>query len=125
MFHVKQNKNRPGAEGRPRMRRDIRVVRGQTYTLSGFAKDKNGTAINLTGATLKWRFGPNDLSLTTKTLTPSTVAAATGEYLLTISPSDLTSIEPGFYSHQGEVTESGGTVTPILEGRLQIVKDLT
>lgn len=104
------------------MRRDIRMVRGSTETLSGIARRKDGSVIPLTGATLVWRFGENE---TAGSVTPSVVSAALGSWLLTIAPADTASDEPGFYRHQGEVTEASGVVTQFLWGDFVLERDLS
>lgn len=111
------------------MRRDYRIVRGTDLTLTGLiAKDRNGTVIDLTGATIKWRVGPRGRFSTLKTLDTSdgvTVDdAATGKYSLDLDGADSANWTPGRLRHAVEVTESGGQIHTVLEGFITLERDL-
>ena len=111
------------------MRRDLRMVRGTTKSFSGIARRTNGTPIDLTGATLSWRFGANDKRATSFTLTNSddiTVAAGTGGgWTVTVKPVKTASLSIGLHSHQGEITEADGTISLFTNGNIDLRRDLS
>lgn len=111
------------------MLRNYRLVRGTDLTLTGLiARDRNGTVIDLTGATIKWRIGPKDRHSTLKTLDTSdgvTVTDATnGVYSLDLDGADSDTWAPGRLRHAVEVTESGGQIHIVLEGFIDLERDL-
>lgn len=111
------------------MRRDYRIIRGTDLTLTGLvARDRNGTIIDLTGATVKWRVGARNRFSTLKTLDSSdgvTVTDATnGVYSLDLDGADSVNWTPGRLRHVVEVTESGGQIHTVLEGFITLERDL-
>ena len=112
--------------------RHIKMRRGTTFTLANVvARKADGTKIDLTGLTgtgVAWRIGLDDRKTTkvTKSIGSGvTVAAGTGgKFTVQLDPADTTGLEPGWYSHEAEVTESGGDVTTVLRGRLELQRDL-
>lgn len=106
------------------MRRPLSLVRGTSLTVSGVAKRGSGARIDLTGATLTWRVGPESLSDALLAKAGTVTNAARGEYVVTLAPSDTAGLTPAELWHQAEVTEADGTVTLILDGTLTLRRDL-
>lgn len=111
------------------MRKDYRIRRGVDLSDSGLiARDRSGTVIDLTGATVKWRIGPRDRFSTLKTLDTSagvTVTDATnGVYSLSLTGASSANWAPGRLSHAVEVTTSGGSIYTVLEGFIDLERDL-
>lgn len=108
------------------MRYDWSMIGGTTFPLALIARDRDGTVIDLTGATIDWRFGrrgtKGELSLTDGIAVTN---AANGAFTITVAPEKTVDLRRGHYEHQGEVTESGGTVTTVVDGFLEIRKDFT
>ena len=108
------------------MRYDWSMIGGTTFALSLIARQRNGTVIDLTGATIDWRFGKRStkgsLSLTDGI---SVTDATNGAFTITVAPAKTVDLSEGHYEHQGEVTESSGTVTTVIDGFLEIRRDFT
>ena len=110
------------------MRRDFVFVRGSTFAVGSIVRQADGTPIDLTGATLTWRLGTENLRDTKFSLTDSddikVTDATNGAYTITVKPAKTADLTPGFSRHQGEVVESDGTITTFLEGWAEITRDL-
>lgn len=108
------------------MRFDFSMIGGTTYTLPLIARDRNGTVIDLTGATIAWRMGRRatkiDLSLSDGI---AVTDATNGAFTITIAPAKTVDLARGYYEHQGEVTESGDTITTVVDGFVEIRRDFT
>lgn len=112
------------------MRRNFRLIRGTDLTPSEtfVARDRGGTVIDLTGATISWRIGPRGRFETkvTKTIGDgvTVVVAASGTYTLSLPGADTDTLTPGRYRHAVEVTTAAGAVHLVLEGAISLERDL-
>jgi len=108
------------------VRKDFRLVRGSNLTYSGIAR--NASVIDLTGATEKWRIGPRSRYSTDVTLTEgdgiTVVSATDGTYTLNLTGARTSNLDPGRYRHELEVTDSGGTIHVVLEGFIELERDM-
>ena len=111
------------------MRRNYRLVRGTDLTPSEtfIARDRGGTVIDLTGATIVWRIGPRGRFTTSVTKTigdgVTVVVAADGSYTLSLLAADTDTLTPGRYRHAIEVTKAGA-ITLVQEGTISLERDL-
>ncbi len=105
--------------------------RGTTLSLPVEARNEDGSVIDLTGLTataIAWRIGTDDRRATriTKTIGSGVTItdAAAGKFTLRLDPADTADLRPDLYAHAAEVTESGGDVTTVLRGCLDLKRDL-
>lgn len=109
------------------MKRNIDMIKGQSFTFSGVLRDDSGTPRDLTSATLVWRVGGRFFSRSLFSLTEGngiTITDATnGKWSVTIRPSDTDEQDSGRFRHQGEAT-IGTAVYPFTNGRIVIRQDL-
>lgn len=87
-----------------------------------------GAAQDLTGYTvaLQWRAYPANTAVLSLTQASGiTVTAATGTMAVVATGTQTGAITPGIYSYDLVVTSSGGVVTTILEGRINLVAGIS
>ena len=100
----------------------LTVPKGDTYTTQLVCEDETGTAINLTGATVKFgvKKKANDPDLKALILKNCTLTdPVNGIATLTLT-SDDTNRNPGVYAWQLKVIGSGGAVSTCDEGEFVI-----
>ena len=109
-------------------RRDFRMIRNTTLRYNGVARRTDGTVIDLTGGSMAWRIGLENLTETKITVTTAddiTVTDATaGKYELLLAPAKTADLNPDLYPHRAEVTEAAGDILTVLTGELRLQKDL-
>ena len=109
------------------MRRDIDIIKGQSFTFNGVLRDENGTPRDLTSATLVWRVGGRFFTRSLFELTEGngiTVTDATnGKWQVTLRPTDTAEEDSGRFRHQGEAT-IGSAVYGFTSGRVTLRQDL-
>lgn len=111
------------------MRRDYRMIRGVDLVVpTRVARKKDGSVINLTGATVIWRVGPyNRLSTGVELDTAGGViiiSAIDGTYSRVMAGAYTTGLIPGRFRHTVRVTETDGSITTVEEGFIDIERDL-
>lgn len=102
------------------------VDRGTTFTIDIIYK-KNGVAATLVGATIRFtvktvEYDTNvtdSTAVITKNITSHTNAAA-GLSLITIDPTDTSTLTPGKYNYDIKVAEAGGAIYKIDEGTIKL-----
>ncbi|MGI9484339.1 MAG: hypothetical protein ACR2RF_00335 [Geminicoccaceae bacterium] len=111
-------------------RRHFRFRRGITLSVAVVARKEDGTVIDLTGLTgtaVTWRITSADrrTNKITKTIGSGITVddADDGEMTFKLDPADTADLAPNLYSHAAEVTESGGDVTPIFFGMIDLERD--
>jgi hypothetical protein len=96
---------------------NLNAYRGDTW-VQGFRFSRGGTAVNLTGATVKSEARDPDGNRTTLN---TTVDAPTNGHINLSLPTNLA---PGTYVYDIEVT-IGGVVTTWVHGSLNVARDVT
>lgn len=103
-------------------------IKNDTFNAQPFSVSRNGSAINLTGATIammlrlvKTQASP-DLSLSTATSGITITTAVDGEFEI---DEQVISIDAGIYFYDLQLTESGGKVTTLQQGTWTITQDVT
>jgi len=89
---------------------DATFVAETDVTLNITAQDQDGTAINLTGATVTWylKRKVSDVAVITKTAT--LVTPASGIFKVTLSDTDTTGLD-GTYLHEAKIVDSSGNIS--------------
>ncbi len=110
------------------MRRDIRIVRGESEGWTGVLRDGNGDRVDLTNLTLTWKAGDKDFRRTVIELSEGngiTITNATrGEWRIDLVKSNTEELSEGLYRHQGFAAGSGGTNLLFTNGRLDLAGDI-
>ena len=89
---------------------------------------KDGTVIDLTGASVKWRVGPQDRLSTSALMIigngVTIVSLTAGTYSRIMSASVSADFAPGLYRQTVKVTEADGSITVVEQGFIDIGRDL-
>lgn len=102
-----------------RANQDIRVMKGDTWTIEGRLKDSEGNAIDLTGATILAQLRKSATSSTSVTLDAEITDDVNGVFTFGQEEADT----GGVYDVQ--ITMSGGAVRTYLGGQLLVSQDVS
>lgn len=102
------------------------MTAGDYKTLVITIKDAEGTAVNISGATIKWQCGRSFGKASTLSKSTSSgiqiTDGANGQYTVTLDASDTDSMS-GTYYHESEMTLSG-IKTTVLVGTMKVIPAL-
>ena len=105
------------------------VEQGSTFSLVFTWKDENGAAINLTNYTARLKAKKDFSSTTIINLTTEnggiTLGGSAGTITLNISATASAALEYGSYIYDLEVISSGGAVTKIVKGNIEVIREVT
>lgn len=108
---------------------NFEMFQGDTKKLAVTVADSAGAAVDLTGATVKWRMAPKVAS-PTATLSKQTGGAGidltdpvAGVFTVNLNSSDTQQLVGEFY-HEAEVTDAAANITTVLTGRITIKPSL-
>jgi hypothetical protein len=102
-----------------RATKDIRVMKGDTWTVEGRLKDSEGTPIDLTGATILAQLRKSSTSATSTALDAEITDAAGGIFTFGQEEAET----GGVYDVQ--ITMSGGSVRTYLGGQILVTQDVS
>lgn len=100
------------------------VDQGANFTATIDLTDASDVVFNLTGYTVAAQLRKNYASSTATTFTASHTGS-TGKINLALSANTSSTIEPGRYLYDVEITSSGGTVTRVVEGIVTVTPGIT
>jgi hypothetical protein len=94
---------------------------GDTVSLDFTATDSDGTAFDLTGATIKWQLTsrPGATAILTKQSGGTGISitdAPGGKFTVAIDPTDTVSVARGRYYHEAQVTDVSTNVSTVASG---------
>ena len=107
----------------------ININAGSSLVLPIEWKDQSGAAYNMSGYTARMQIRRNinspdyQIELTTENGRIQFINAAAGTFKLFISASDTAGLQNGVYDL--EVEDSSGVVTRLLEGQVNVSKEVT
>lgn len=109
---------------------DIYIEQGATYNQPLVWKDSSGTAVNVTGYTARMQIRKTiDATTTILTLTTEngriTVGGANGLITLLVSAADTAALTTFCGVYDLEVISPAGVVTRLLEGQVEVSKEVT
>lgn len=99
----------------------------ETWIIEATMKDAQAQVYDLTGASISWRIMDGSTILLDATITNGLIEivdAEDGRADFTIALADHSSITPGTYQHECEVTLDGGEVTTQFHGRFTVEESL-
>lgn len=102
----------------------LKINRGTTYNI-GLTYQKNGVAATLVGATVRFtmkatEFDNNPTDATAVVVKNVTTGTINGEATITLLPADTALVEPGTYYYDLKVTEAGGAIFKLDEGKIKL-----
>jgi len=106
---------------------NIEIEQGATFSRTIFYKDANGTAINLTGATITGQVRPSYSSSTAVSFALSVVgSAANGEILWTMTAANTATLTPNSPQvYDIDINWGGGVIDRLLYGNVCIHPEVT
>ncbi len=108
---------------------DFQMVSGNDKTLNFTVLDENDLVVDLTGATIVWALADSEKSksrIITYT-SPVNVTITTpleGKFSVSIQSADTEPLKPKDYYHEARVTSSGGDVTTVAIGTVEVLRNV-
>jgi hypothetical protein len=103
-------------------RLDLAFYLGATWEFDFVATDAAGAAIDLAGATVKWRLASRTALLLEADA--EIVAAATGKCRVKVAPSRQAAIASGFHRHEAHVEQGDGDIYVAVVGSIWVKPSL-
>jgi len=108
----------------------IKLIRGDTRTITATMKDSDGNAIDLTGGTLMFTANSSsspsdDTGAAVEKDVTSFDNPTTGIQDITLTSSDTNSLTPGTYYYDIQFVSSAGVVTSIAQDKFIINADIS
>jgi len=104
---------------------NLTVDQGSDISYTIDVTDANGDAINLSGYTVAGQIRKSYSSLTSVSFTAVVTNTSTGEVTISLTSTQTNDMKAGRYLYDVEMTSSGGTVTRILEGQIEVIAGVT
>ena len=108
---------------------NLTIDQGADWYINFTYQDSNGAAINLTGytAALQLRSNVSDAipALSLATGSGITITGATGLIAVHATATQTGAISAGYYYYDLEITSASNIVTRLIEGRIQLVAQVT
>lgn len=106
---------------------NFQMVAGDSKSLVVTVKDGAGLAVNITGATIKWRaarsFGKSAIISKSTASGIQITDGANGQFTVTLDPADTNSLL-GVYYHEAEVTSTNNEISTVISGTMKINPNL-
>jgi len=104
---------------------NLTVDQGSDITYTIDVTDSNGDPVNLSGYTVAGQIRKSYASLTAVDFTATVTNTSTGEVTINLTSTQTNDMKAGRYLYDVEMTSSGGTVTRILEGQIEVIAGVT
>ena len=106
---------------------NITIDQGETYTNTNSVFLADGvTAMNLTGYTVASKMRKHYTSTASHTINTTITSPATAGLIdSSLSATETSAITAGYYVYDLEITSSGGVVTRVVEGKIQMKPEVT
>ena len=106
---------------------NITIDQGETYTNTNSVFLADGvTAMNLTGYTVASKMRKHYTSTASHTINTTITSPATAGLIdSSLSATETSAIKAGYYVYDLEITSSGGVVTRVVEGKIQMKPEVT
>lgn len=103
---------------------DFELFAGDDFILEFTVTDEDGTALNITGASISWVVWDGSTAVLTKTTASgiSITDAAAGEFRVTLAPADTYTLEPKAYAHGANVSIEAGAYMTVATGTMILSK---
>jgi len=104
---------------------NLTVDQGSTFSASIDITDTENNLLNLTGYTVAGQIRKTYDSSTAVDFTGSVSNAALGEVTISLTATQTNALIAGRYVYDVEITSSGGTVTRVIEGQVEVTPGVT
>lgn len=108
----------------------IKMIRGDTRTITATFVDSDGIALDLTGGKVFFTVNASDTATTDSAAvvqvdTSSFSAPTTGVATITLASTDTNSVTPGTYWYDLQFVSSGGVVTSLAKDKFVLTGDIS
>ncbi len=104
---------------------NLTIDQGSTFSASIDVTDVEDNVLVLTGYTVAAQIRKTYDSTTAVDFTGSVSNATQGEITISLTPAQTNALVAGRYVYDAEITSSGGTVTRVLEGQIEVTPGVT
>lgn len=104
---------------------NLTVDQGTTFSANIDVSDESGNAQNLSGYSVAGQIRKNYDSATHVAFVAAVNNAAQGTINISLTPSQTNGMAAGRYVYDVEITSSGGVVTRVLEGQVEVTPGVT
>ena len=104
---------------------NLTVDQGTTFSANIDVSDESGNVQNLTGYSVAGQIRKSYDSSSYTAFTASVTNAAQGTINISLAPTVTNGMTAGRYVYDVEITSSGGVVTRVLEGQVEVTPGVT
>jgi len=105
---------------------NITIDQGETFTKTTSVFQADGITVqNLTGYTVASKMRKNYTSTASHTITTTITSFGGGLIASSLTATETSAIKAGYYVYDLEITSSGGVVTRVVEGKIQMKPEVT
>jgi len=104
---------------------NLTVDQGTTFSANIDVSDESGNAQNLSGYTVAGQIRKTYDSTGYTAFTATVTNAAQGTINISLTPAQTNAFSAGRYVYDVEITSSGGVVTRVLEGQVEVTPGVT
>ena len=104
---------------------DLSIDQGTDFTAEVQIDDTDGTTANLTGYTVAGQIRKSYDSTTYTAFSASVSNATGGTVSIALTAAQTNALASGRYVYDVEITSSGGVVTRVLEGQVEVTPGVT
>lgn len=104
---------------------NLTIDQGSTFTALIDVTDSDGSALNLVGYTVNGQLRKTYASSTSTDFTASVTNAGTGTIQISLTATQTNALKAGRYVYDVEITSSGGEVTRVIEGQIEVTPGVT
>lgn len=105
---------------------NFEIYQGDTKNIVVTVSNNDGTLMDITAVSIKWRLKIKNTISIDKTTTNGGISitdSVNGKFTIHLVPSDTTSITGNFY-HEAEITDVLGNVSTIFTGVAKVIKSI-
>jgi len=104
---------------------NITIDQGSTFIADVDVVDSDGNAVNLTGYTVAGQMRKSYSSTTATDFTASVTNISGGTVRISLTATQTNTLKAGRYVYDVEITSSGGQVTRVIEGQVEVTPGVT
>jgi len=104
---------------------NLTVDQGSDFSSTITVEDVNGNVTNLSGYTARGQVRRTYNSVTSFSLTATIASAGAGQIGISMDATTTGSMKPGRYVYDVEMISSGGVVTRVVEGQIEVMPRVT
>ena len=104
---------------------NLTVDQGSDFSSTITVEDVNGNITNLSGYTARAQVRRTYNSVTAYSMTATIASAGAGQIGISLDSTTTSAMKPGRYVYDVEMISSGGVVTRVVEGQVEVMPRVT